>query len=124
MSQPNVIVFSASDVSKVPMMDDANIFTTYQTFNGVRLNVATKTDSYTATITDDVIICNKGTAMTITLPAATGTEQVFHIKSIGAGLVTIDANASETIDGETTQVINQYDSISIIDRASGLWSII
>ena len=32
MSQPSVIVYSSSDVSKVPMTDDANTFTASNTF--------------------------------------------------------------------------------------------
>lgn len=88
------------------------------------VGTTTKTASYLATATDDVIVCNKATAMTITLPAATGGGKVYWIKSIGAGAVTVDPNASETIDGETTQTIGQWESICIHDYAAGAWAIL
>lgn len=94
------------------------------TVGAFSLHTITKTASYTAAATDDVIIANKATAMTITLPAATGGGKVYWIKSIGAGAVTVDANASETIDGETTQTIGQWESICINDYAAGAWVII
>lgn len=82
------------------------------------------TDTYTATNAENVIICNKATAFTITLPSATGIGQTFYIKNIGAGLVTVDGASSETIDGSLTAELLQYDCLEIIDRASGLWGII
>ena len=91
---------------------------------GMKRTVAVKTDTYTATVNDEVIICNKGTAMTINLPVASGSGQTFDIKNIGAGTVTIDGNTSDTIDGETTQEITQWDSINVVDYASNKWIII
>lgn len=88
------------------------------------VGTVTKTANYLATATDDVIVCNKATAMTITLPAATGSGKVYWIKSIGAGAVTVDPNASETIDGELTQTVKQWECICIHDYAAGAWAII
>lgn len=88
------------------------------------VGTVTKTGDYTATSADDVIVCNKATAMTITLPAATGTGKIYWIKSIGAGEVTINANLSETIDGELTQTVQQWECICIHDYAAGVWAII
>ena len=83
-----------------------------------------KTDTYTAQVTDYVIVCNKGTAMTINLFAATGSNKILKIKSIGAGVVTVDGDGSETIDSSTTATLNQWDAIEIMDYASGKWIIL
>lgn len=80
-------------------------------------SITTKTASYTATANDYSIVCNNAGAITITLPAASGaTGRVYVIKKISAGgnNVTIDPNASETIDGATTRVLTtQYESVLI-----------
>jgi hypothetical protein len=82
------------------------------------------TDSTTETTSDGLIVCNKGTAMTVTLLAATGSGRKRKIKNIGAGVVTVDGNASETIDGQTTQAVNQWNSMTIVDYAAGAWVIV
>ena len=87
-------------------------------------NIAVKTDSYLISASDYFVICNKATAMTITLPAASGSGKSYMIKSIGVGKVTIDANGAETIDGELTQTLDQWDCINIVDYASGKWLVI
>ena len=92
--------------------------------NGRIRNLVIKTDTYTILKGDEIIICNKGTAMTINLPLATGSGRIFDIKNIGAGTVTIDGNTTDEIDGQTTQEINQWDSIKIVDYASNNWVII
>jgi hypothetical protein len=94
------------------------------TTDGRCLGVVVKTDTYTATSDDNVIVCNKASAMTINLPAATGTGREYIIKNINTGLVTIDGNGSETIDGSTTASIMQWESAQIVDYSSGAWIII
>ena len=66
--------------------------------------VTTKTDDYTATISDYVILMYAANK-TVTLPTAVGnTGKVFVIKKIGGGgEFTIKANGSETIDGDNTK---------------------
>lgn len=68
-----------------------------------RYNFFYTTDDYTATINDEIIIVN-GTDKTVTLPAAsTATGLVLYLKNINATTtLTVDANASETIDGDTS----------------------
>jgi hypothetical protein len=69
-------------------------------------------------------ILNKGTAFTVTLGTAVGKDGVIlKFKNIGAGVVTLDANASETIDGATTKALNQYDKAELI-AYNGNWSVI
>ncbi len=80
--------------------------------------------TYTVLATDDTIVCNRASAMTVTLPAATGSGKKYTIKNINTGVVTIDGNAAETIDGDATQDLNQWDCAQIIDYAAGTWAIV
>jgi hypothetical protein len=89
-----------------------------------RFAIVVKTADYVATDNDSVIVCNKTAAMTITLPAATGSGKWIAIKSINTGTVTIDGNGSDTIDGQATQTINQWDGMQIVDYAANAWTIV
>jgi hypothetical protein len=88
------------------------------------LNIQIKTDTYTLDAADDIVVCNKSSAMSINLPAASGSGKLFHIKNINTGTVTVDGNSSDTIDDETTQLLGQWDTLSIVDYASNKWVII
>jgi hypothetical protein len=89
--------------------------------------LATTTDTLDST--DYVVLVDDDTAagaVTITLPAAAShTGRVYHIKKLGTTAnVTVDGNASETIDGATTAILSkQYDSIKIVCDGTN-WSII
>lgn len=90
--------------------------------------IVSKTGAYTATATDHTILCNAtSAAFTITLPASSGaTRRRYVIKKTdsSANAVTIDGNASETIDGATTYALNnQYESVEIQCDGSN-WHII
>ena len=81
--------------------------------------IVSKTANYTATTSDSVILCSaSGGSFTITLPAASGnTGRIYFIKKTDStsSTVTIDANASETIDGALTLVISlQYATYMIV----------
>lgn len=78
-------------------------------------------DDHIMLIDDDTA----GGAVTITLPAcASHNGRQYHIKKLGTTAnVTIDGNASETIDGGLTAVLTaQYESIGIVCDSSN-WSI-
>ena len=95
------------------------LFTSSRTRNPLSLaKVSTTTTPYTATSADDVILIDATAgAKTVNLPAAAGaSEKVYIIKKTDSSFnaVTIDPNASETIDGSTTTTINtQFESITI-----------
>ncbi len=92
--------------------------------NGLKINTVAKTANYTATATDDVITCGAGNeTFQIDLPTPV-IGKVFHIKNVGTGTITVDANAtgSTTIDGANTAVLTtQYECITIICDASVYW---
>lgn len=82
-------------------------------------SLATKTANYTATTSDEVLLCDATTAsFTVTLPAASGNNKLkLTLKKIdsSANTVTIDGNVAETIDGQTTIVIaQQHTSYEIV----------
>ena len=78
------------------------------------INSASGTTSAGSTAsTDYVYLCN-GT-FTITLPTAVGNTNLYTIKNVGTGVITVDTTSSQTIDGVTTQVIpTQYSSITVV----------
>lgn len=80
--------------------------------------VSSKTSNYTATGAEVVIPCDaSGGAFTVTLPAAannSGKHYTIIKTDSSVNAITIDGNASETINGSTTTTINtQYESIEI-----------
>lgn len=91
---------------------------TWASVAGSALAVTTKTTTYTATTSDDVILCTSASAWTLTLYAASGNSgKILTIKktSSDTNAITIDGNASETIDGATTTTIDsQYETLKII----------
>jgi len=91
---------------------------------GMKQAYVAKTGAYTATNDDYVIDCTSGT-FTVTLPASSGrTGRILIIKNSGAGTITVDGNASETIDGATTYAISvQYGTIQIMSDGTN-WKII
>lgn len=89
--------------------------------------VATKTTTYTSTTSDDVLLADAaGGAFTITLHAASTWTKPLTIKRInsGANAVTLDGNASETIDGTTTRALTQqYESVTLVSNGSNIFVI-
>ena len=91
---------------------------------GFKQAYVTKTGAYTATDADYVIDCTSGT-FTVTLPASSGrTGRILIIKNSGAGTITVDGNAAETIDGAATYAISvQYGTVQIMSDGTN-WKII
>ena len=84
--------------------------------------VVTKTTAYTVVLGDydKLILCSaSGASFTITLPAAATAGDGFRVSfkktDSTTNTVTLDGNASETIDGATTIVLgNQYDAFDLV----------
>jgi hypothetical protein len=101
---------------------------TLQVTGSVAKSITVKTASYTATAADHSIICNNtGGAITISLPAAGGcTGRIYIIKKVSGILlnVTIDPNASETIDGGSTRVLTMQNEGVMIQSDGSNWYVI
>ncbi len=83
------------------------------------------TDTYSATDLDHTILADASSGdFTVTLPElSTVVGKILAIKNVGAtGTVTVDGNASETIDGATTLgLAEQYQSV-LLHAGSSEWS--
>lgn len=86
-------------------------------------NITPISTTYNVLLTDKLIVATAGT-FDVDLPAATGSGRVLRIKNIGTGVVTVDPNGAETIDGEASQTLNQWEGIVIVDNDTGTWIVI
>jgi len=96
--------------------------------NGLLVGRAAKTTTYTVAAGDSLISADATSgAFTVNLPAAAShTGRVIYIKKTdsSANAVTIDANASEEIDGETTlDLVIEGDCAMLICNGTG-WEIV
>jgi len=66
-------------------------------------NISSTTTAGAAASTDYVYICTN--TFTLTLPTAVGNTNVYTIKNIGTGTITVDTTSSQTIDGDLTWII-------------------
>ena len=85
--------------------------------------VSVVTGTYQALASDGLIVCNKTSAFTVTLPVGVN-GKVFSIKNIGAGTVTVDGFENDTIDGVATQDVLQWACMKIQCVAANTWAII
>lgn len=85
-------------------------------------NVAVNTAAGSASTTDYVYLC-AGT-LTVTLPTSIGNSNLYTIKNIGAGTVTVNTTGGETIDGDLTVIMPvQYTSVDLVSNNSGNWNV-
>ena len=83
----------------------------------------TVADTYQVLLTDELIVCNKTTPFTVTLPQAVVGKNL-TIKNINTGTVTVDGDGSDTIDGATTALIYQWESMQLQCSADNTWVIL
>ena len=82
-----------------------------------------KTATYTVTSSDYLINCTAN-SFTVRLPTAADIAgRSYVIKNSGTGIITIDATLSQTIDGNLTIDLYQYDSATIVSDGTN-WIII
>ena len=88
------------------------------------LPFTSKTSTYTVDNEDCIVNCTSGT-FTVTLPTAAGlTGQYFVIKNSGSGTITLEADGSETIDGQLTKVMAvQYESYFVVSNGAN-WIVV
>lgn len=83
-----------------------------------------KTATYTIDNEDCVVNCTSGT-FTVTLPTAVGlTGQYFVVKNSGTGVITIDGDGAETIDGAANKILAvQYESMTVASNGAN-WIVV
>lgn len=112
----SVDTFSAIDNS-------SNITLRTNAISGNRVGYAQKTSTYTITAADYIIDCTSGT-FTVYLPTASGISgREYIIKNSGAGVITLDGDGSEQIDGATTQTLSAGDAMKVLSTDGG-WIIL
>lgn len=93
---------------------------------GIPHTVLAKTANYTVTTSDGAhcIVLGTGT-FTVTLYAASGnTGRTVTVKNVSTGVLTVDANASETIDSSLTQTVAaRYQSLTLLCDGSN-WAVV
>lgn len=90
--------------------------------DGTVLAISTKTGAYTATATDEVLLCN-GT-FTLALPSAAGSaRRRYSVHNTGSGTVTIDPDAAELINGAATLALTGGQFATIVCDGSAWFTI-
>ena len=80
-------------------------------------------NTYTLLDTDYTVNCTSGTFI-VYLPTAVGIKgRIYVIKNSGTGTITVDATASETIDGSLTRTLSNGDVIQVTSDGAN-WKII
>jgi hypothetical protein len=73
--------------------------------------------------TDYTVDCTAN-SFTVTLPTAVGiTGRIYQINNSGTGTITVDANGTETINGDLTQTLSQHEQITVQSTGSN-WILI
>ena len=102
-----------------------NVFTDVNTFTGVRLSTKTVTADYPVTVEDfEILVDATAGPVTISLPQASGTGQIFRFKKIDStdNIVTIAALTPDLIDGSiSVNFATQYADAELVDAAAGYW---
>lgn len=88
------------------------------------LPFTSKTGTYIIDNTDCVVDCTTNT-FTVTLPTASGLQgQFFVVKNSGAGVITVAAFGSETIEGLPNKLLSvQNESVTVVSDGTN-WKII
>ena len=98
--------------------DPAGAFATVKARLDALVAYAAKTSAYTATVADHTLNVTSGT-FTLDLPAAsTCTGQSLRVKNSGTGVVTLDGNSSETVDGVATFPLGPKSYVEVTSTGS------
>lgn len=99
-------------------VDPAGSYSTVKARLDALVAYAAKTSAYTATVSDHTLNVTSGT-FTLDLPAAsTCTGQSLKVRNSGSGVVTLDGNSSETVDGVATFPLGSGSYVEITSTGS------
>ena len=122
----NTEMFVTDDLELIGDLTIEGRLTIWDIDDILKPHIVTTTSDLTLTNGHDIILCDgSSNTITITLPAAASSiEKVYSIKAIDTTYsITVDANASETIDGSLTKTILLYSTLKIVSNGTG-WHII
>ena len=89
-----------------------------------KMTVSVKTSDCRLSATDEAVICDSGSPLTVTLPQATGSGRKLYVKNVNAGAVSVMPFTADTIDGQLVKHLNQWDCITVVDYASSKWAVL
>jgi hypothetical protein len=124
------VAFPSAFSSEAPISPGVGSLTTHAALLGDivdyrHIYIITIETGATYTVGDvDLVVCNRGSAMAVTLPVASGSGRLIIVKNINTGTVTVDGNGSDTIDGDLTQELLQWEAIGMIDYVANAWVIV
>ena len=76
---------------------------------------------YTQLATDEYIYVPSGTFTVNLVACVVGTTKPLMVDNAGTGVITVDGNSSETINGSATITLNSGDRRTFIPVADGVW---
>ena len=85
-------------------------------------SISTSQEAGNVAGTDYVYLCSD--TLTLTMPTTVGNTNLYTIKNIGSGIITINTTGGETIDGSSTLVMPvQFTAVDLISNNTGDWAI-
>jgi hypothetical protein len=75
-------------------------------------NIHIATANYTTAVSDDVVLANSATPITVLVTTASLGKKITTIKAIGAGVVTVQP-VSGTIDGQASVTLIKEESLDL-----------
>lgn len=78
-------------------------------------------NTYVVLSSDNLVRCT-GT-FSVTLPDATGSGNSYTIYNYGVGVITIDGDGGDTINGDLTYTLNASCYVTVVDVAAGAWDL-
>ena len=122
--QPRLVVNTCGKVGIGTIAPNA----TLQVNGGVSLGTKIETANYTMTSSDFAVLVNAASkAITVTLPPASNTGQVVHVKKIDSSKnkVTVSRQGSNTIEGAPSRSLSsEYGSLTLIAGGNDVWYIL
>lgn len=83
-----------------------------------------QTDALYTMQSDDFCVECTANSFSVILPTAVGiVGRLFEVKNTGTGTIIIQTTSSQTLDGELTQVLSQWDCITVRSNGSN-WIIV
>jgi hypothetical protein len=100
------------------MANDFVVRNGLKSLGGITFPLTGITTTYTVR-DDDYLIDITGNTITVTLPTAVGfSGKNYVLKNRGTGVVTVGTTSSQTIDGSSSKILNNNDSIEIVSDGS------
>ncbi len=128
---PLVTDFSAEDLflvwrdstGSVKTINGENLVATIKSLMLKNFAVLELNSALTLTAADEFVICNSGSAFTVTLPVnADYAGKPYYISNKGAGTINVAPDGTDTIAGASNLSIPQFSSHLLIADGLGMWS--